>query len=50
MTLIRRFDKDKFKQLEWGVYFVNMTQNTSTGKQGTYSHKPMEDVAAILNV
>ena len=39
-----------FKQFEWGIYFVNMKQNTSTGKQGTSSHWPMGDVTVSLNV
>ena len=37
-------------QLEWGVYFVNMKQNTSTGKQGSSSHWPMGAMAVSLNV
>ena len=41
---------NQYKKLEWGVYFVKMKLNTSTEKQGTFSHWPMGDVAASLNV
>ena len=39
-----------FKQLEWGVYFINTKQNMSTGKQGISSHWLMGGVTASLNV
>ena len=50
MTLIWRCDKNRFKQLELGVYFVNMKQTRAREKQGTFSHWPMGNVAASLNV
>ena len=37
-------------QTNWvSVYFVNMKQNTSTGKQGTSSNWPMRGVTVSLN-